>query len=79
MGFYFFSLYFLGKRIEKKWLMWWGIFLAFFLGTLLSWARMAQGGHFLSDNIVSLLIMAGTAYVLDTYTSRITEFLNQYR
>lgn len=67
MGFYFVSLYFLGRRMRMKWLEKSGLILAFSLGIILAWARMAQGGHFLSDNIVSFVIMIGTAYLLDTF------------
>lgn len=67
MGFYFFSLYFVGKRMQRRWIMALGLGLALSLGIALSWARMAQGGHFFSDVFASALIMWLTALFLDRY------------
>jgi lipid A 4'-phosphatase len=67
MGFYFLALFFLGKRIHNKKLEYLGLFLTILLGGVLSYIRLAQGGHFLSDIIVSFLIMWYTAYFLDRY------------
>lgn len=65
MGFYFFTLYFLGRRLRYPWLSWFGIAIAFLLGGALSFARMAQGGHFLSDILGTILIMWLTAFLVD--------------
>lgn len=65
MGFFFFSFYFLGKRYERPWISYLGLFLAIVLGTALAFTRMAQGGHFLTDTIAAGVIMWLTAYVCD--------------
>jgi lipid A 4'-phosphatase len=57
MGFYFFTLAFLGKHYRKKLLRYFGMSLALGLGSLLSVTRIAQGGHFMSDTLMSGLIM----------------------
>lgn len=62
MGFYFFSVALLGKRLGSQKLYVAGMVLAIALGGLLSWTRMAQGGHFFSDTLISALIMWLTAY-----------------
>ncbi len=62
LGFYFFSLALLGKIYQMRRMYWFGIGLAWGLGILLSIARIAQGGHFLSDTIASALIMWVTAW-----------------
>lgn len=64
-GFYFFCLYFLGKRYNKKALKLSGLILGFALGGMLSLARVMQGGHFVSDVLMGALIMWETAYFLD--------------
>lgn len=64
MGFYFFALAFAGKRLGNRTLYRWGIALTIILGVLLSYVRIAQGGHFFSDTVVSALIMWLTAYTL---------------
>lgn len=65
MGFYFFSLALVGRRLGSKTLYLWGIALALLLGVGLSVTRIAQGGHFLSDTLASALIMWLTAYLCD--------------
>lgn len=70
MGFYFFSLYFIGLRMSRRKVVWSGMILTGLFGGLLTWARLAQGGHFLSDIIVSALLMWMTAYWLDRLFSR---------
>ncbi|MCE2981992.1 MAG: phosphatase PAP2 family protein, partial [Parachlamydia sp.] len=64
MGFYFFSLVFLGRQQRNKKLVQCGWGMALGLGAALSLARIAQGGHFLSDTLFSGLIMWGTAWAL---------------
>lgn len=64
LGYYFFALAFLGA-IYHSWLIYYlGLILAWGLGVLLSMARIAQGGHFLSDTLASALIMWLTAWGL---------------
>jgi lipid A 4'-phosphatase len=65
MGFFFFSFYFLGRRLNQPWLSTLGILLALSLGGALSLTRMAQGGHFLTDTLGSALIMWLTALAID--------------
>lgn len=64
VGFYFFSLFFIGRFFQSKRMEIAGLFLAFSLGFLLSLTRIAQGGHFFSDTVVSALIMWFTSYFL---------------
>jgi len=64
LGFYFFSLALLGMIYQSRILYWAGWGLAWGLGGLLSIARIAQGGHFLSDTLASALIMWLTAWGL---------------
>lgn len=64
-GFYFFCLYFLGKRLKRKRLAYIGMSTSLILGTVISLARIVQGGHFISDICISALIMWYTAYILD--------------
>ena len=70
MGFYFFALYFLGKKRGWRKISAFGLYSGLFLGGALSWARIAQGGHFLSDTVVSALVMGGTAYLLSLFLLR---------
>jgi len=65
MGYYFFILYFIGKRLKSRTLSWLGMSLAVTLGISLSVTRMALGGHFLSDTLMSGLIMWLTALLVD--------------
>jgi len=66
MGFYFLSLYFVGKRYDNKLIYFLGILLTVSLGTALGITRLAQGGHFFSDIIATAAIMWYTALILDT-------------
>ncbi|MBA3816193.1 MAG: phosphatase PAP2 family protein [Parachlamydiaceae bacterium] len=73
MGFYFFALAFVGRRLHSKALFLTGMSLAILLGILLSLTRIAQGGHFFSDTLATALIMWLTAYVCDRWLySKIT-------
>lgn len=65
MGFYFFAPALIARRYGMKHLFWTCLFLAFFWGSLLSLTRIAQGGHFFSDILVSALVMWLTAYACD--------------
>jgi lipid A 4'-phosphatase len=64
MGFYFFTFIFLGKYYHQKRLYQLGLVLIGGLGGVLSFSRLAQGGHFFSDILVSALIMWFTAFGL---------------
>lgn len=66
-GFYFFALALVGRRIGNRTLFWSGLFVAIVLGFLLSLTRIAQGGHFFSDALMSALIMWLTAYFCDKW------------
>ena len=67
MGFYFLSLYFVGRHLGRRWISRGGLCITIGLGTLVAWARLAQGGHFLSDIIVSIGLMWMTAYWLHRF------------
>lgn len=56
-GFYFFALALAGRRVNNRVIFWIGLVLAIFFGGVLSLARIAQGGHFLSDTLMTALIM----------------------
>lgn len=65
MGFCFFALILAGKRLNNKAVIvsgWIGLIV---MGSTLSLARMAQGGHFFSDVLMCALIMWLTAYFFD--------------
>ena len=64
-GFYFFCLYFIGKRLKSPFLSWFGITLSLVLGGALSLARILQGGHFFSDVLIAALIMWCSAVFCD--------------
>lgn len=70
MGFYFLSLYLVGKRYHSKTLLYMGLFLTLFLGGGLMIARVVQGGHFVSDVLVSPLIMWYVARFIDAFLHR---------
>jgi membrane-associated PAP2 superfamily phosphatase len=57
MGFYFFAVALLGRRLRCQWLFFAGLALALVLGVALSAARIAQGGHFLSDTLATAILM----------------------
>lgn len=64
-GFFFFALALAGRRMNNKKIYYLGIFLAIVLGTLLGIARMAMGGHFLSDVLGAALVMWLTTLFCD--------------
>ncbi len=64
MGFYLFSVMWLGVYYKRRWIFWTGLGLALGLGFLLSWLRIAQGGHFFTDALVSAIVMWLTALIL---------------
>lgn len=57
MGFYFFNLIFLGQRLKNLLLVRMGAMASIFLGLSLSISRIAQGGHFFSDTLMSLCLI----------------------
>ena len=65
MGFYFFAVAVLGRRLKNRRLEIAGYCLAIGLGTLLGLTRIAQGGHFFSDVLISALITWWVALTLD--------------
>lgn len=65
MGFYFFALALVARRMNYRALEVIGIALAIVLGVALSITRIAQGGHFFSDTLMSALIMWMTAATSD--------------
>lgn len=64
MGFYFFALALLGRRYQSRKIYYLGMTLAWGLGLLLGITRIAQGGHFFSDVLISALIMWYIALLL---------------
>lgn len=64
-GFYFFALYFVGKRYQKRWLAITGMTLAWVLGIAFGFFRLAQGAHYLSDVVFAALLMWILAVILD--------------
>jgi lipid A 4'-phosphatase len=70
MGFYFFALALVARRLHYRKTFWCAMMMAFGLGIALSIARIAQGGHFFSDTLISALVMWITAYVCDLYLFR---------
>lgn len=64
-GFYFFCLYFLGRRYKQNYVAILGLAVALGLGGVLSLARIVQGGHFISDAYIAALIMWLTSYFVD--------------
>lgn len=65
MGFLFFSVMLLGLRLKKRWIVWTGMISTVIIGTLLGYTRMALGGHFFSDVVLTAVIMWWTALFCD--------------
>jgi len=65
MGYYFFALVLVGRRLNSKTVVYAGWTLALGLGTLLGAVRMMQGGHFFSDVLVSAIIMWEVALAME--------------
>jgi membrane-associated PAP2 superfamily phosphatase len=61
-GFAFLGLCFLGKRLASRPLFWSGVATTLLFGGGLLFTRLAQGGHWLSDAIGSILIVWYTTY-----------------
>lgn len=67
MGFCFFALAILGRRLRNRKLLIWGLIISFSLGFCLAMARIAQGGHFFSDTVASACLMWITAATCDWF------------
>lgn len=67
MGFSWFALVFVGRRLNNRFLINAGWIAAFTFGIVLSVTRMAQGGHFFSDVLMTALIMWLVSYACDYY------------
>ncbi len=65
MGFYFLSLCLVGRRYNKRALFQTALFLTIGLGGGLMITRVAQGGHFVSDVLISALLMWLVALSVD--------------
>ena len=61
MGFYYISLCLAARQYRSRLLFWLGLGLTVFFGGGLMFARVAQGGHFVSDVVMAALIMWWTA------------------
>lgn len=72
MGYYFISLIVLGYRVHKTKLKMMGLGLTLFFGGWLSLSRIAQGGHFFSDTLLSLVFLWYVALLCDWF---VFEFL----
>lgn len=64
-SFYFFSLALVLKRAHKQRAAVFTFVITLAWGALISWVRIAQGGHFFSDAVVSALIMWLSALFCD--------------
>lgn len=65
VGFYFLSFYVVGKRYKNRIWMSLGITLTLFFGVGLMFARVAQGGHFLSDVLASAVLIWTVTFFID--------------
>ncbi len=65
LGFFFFAPALAARRLGKEGWSFFFFGIAFAFGISLSLARMAQGGHFLSDILATALVMWLTAWWLD--------------
>lgn len=62
-GFYFLALVFVGRKVESPLIEATGWVLGLGLGLLLSWARIEAGGHWLSDVLITAIIMWFSAWI----------------
>lgn len=69
-GFIFFTLFLIGRRMQKDWLKYTGLILGAMLGIGLSLLRIAQGGHYFSDTMAAALIIWLTALIFDAFIYR---------
>ena len=73
MGFYFIALYYALKRKKRK-LAYLSIGLSLFLGIIIGFARIAQGGHFLSDVLWAWGFTSLTASILYYFILKIPDY-----
>lgn len=66
-GYYFLALGLIGRRLNNKKLSYWGFTLGILWGSVLGIVRMAQGGHFFSDVIMSALLIWLLSLILDKF------------
>lgn len=66
-GFALFSLYFLGRRYESRKVTVVGMLATGLAGGVLGYARIVQGGHFLTDILGSAFVLWYTALALDHF------------
>ncbi|MCB1213787.1 MAG: phosphatase PAP2 family protein [Chlamydiia bacterium] len=66
-GFFFLSLGLIGLFEKMRKLFWFGLMAGLIWGGILGYVRMAQGGHFFSDIVVSGLCMWLTGYLCCLY------------
>lgn len=67
MGFYFFALALVLKRAGYRISFYLTMVFTLLLGIAFGFARIAQGGHYFSDVLMTALIMWITAYLCDLY------------
>jgi membrane-associated PAP2 superfamily phosphatase len=64
MGYYLLALVPIGRKRNKPWLVYTGLLAGLIMGGILSYTRIAQGGHFLTDTLMSFWVMSFTAFFL---------------
>ncbi len=67
MGFIFIALFWIGQRENSRLLKALGILGAIVLGFLLSWTRLAMGGHYFTDILGAFVIVWLTCALVDCY------------
>ncbi len=71
MGFCFFAVAVMGRRLRNRKLFLVGLGLAVSLGVFLALARIAQGGHFFSDTLAAACLMWITAVCCELLCSKL--------
>ncbi len=66
MGFYFLSVAWVGLRLKRKELLFFGLSMTLFFGFFLGLTRIAQGGHFFTDVLIAALVCWWSVLFLDT-------------
>ncbi|MCH9632803.1 MAG: hypothetical protein S4CHLAM6_11460 [Chlamydiae bacterium] len=65
MGFYFVNFILLGYRLNSKLLKQVGVYATIIMSSILAFSRIAKGGHFLSDVLMSLVVTWYAALVVE--------------
>ena len=65
MGFYFLTFAVIGYRYHSKFLLYGGLLVGLLFGLALSYIRIVQGGHFLTDTLGAAVIVWLTALTMD--------------